>query len=96
VTVSRLKPTHYDVSLFDLELGGSWTYKGTVKIEATVVKPTKKIVLNTNDISVGEVEVQAADGLIKLALIRSRCCLLTAHFHIFYRLLLSQSFWCVF
>lgn len=67
VTVSRLKPKNYDISLFDLELGGSWSYKGTVKIEATVVKPTKEIVLNTNDISVGEVEIQAADGLSQLA-----------------------------
>lgn len=89
MTVSRLKPKHYDLSLFDLELEGSWGYKGTVKIEATVVRPTKEIVLNTNDISVGDVEVQAADGLSKLARIRSQCCLLTAHLQLFYRLILS-------
>ncbi|KAH8691108.1 peptidase family M1-domain-containing protein [Talaromyces proteolyticus] len=57
-----LKPKHYDLSLFDLELGGSWSYRGTVKIETSIVRPTQEIVLNANDITVQEARVLADNG----------------------------------
>ncbi|KAM4060688.1 peptidase family M1 domain-containing protein [Hirsutella rhossiliensis] len=41
-----VKPAHYHVSLKDLEFT-EWTYKGTVVIDAEIVKPTKQVVLNT-------------------------------------------------
>ncbi|KAJ5698266.1 Alanine/arginine aminopeptidase [Penicillium macrosclerotiorum] len=54
------KPTNYHVSLFDLQLGGSWEYKGVVKVDATVTRTTKEIVLNSK-----EIEVQSAEALKK-------------------------------
>ncbi|KAK1141994.1 hypothetical protein N8T08_008317 [Aspergillus melleus] len=60
-------PVNYHVSLFDLELGGSWAYKGAVKIDARVTRPTKEIVLNSKEIEVQNVEVLGKDGA-KLAL----------------------------
>ena len=42
----RVKPVHYAISLFDLELGGAYSYQGTVKIDVHVKKPTTDIVLN--------------------------------------------------
>ncbi|KAL1848037.1 hypothetical protein Plec18170_008212 [Paecilomyces lecythidis] len=56
------KPVHYDLSLFDLELGGSWSYKGVVKIDLDVTKPTKQIVLNSKEIDVHSAEILAQDG----------------------------------
>ena len=42
----RVKPVHYAISLFDLELGGAYSYQGTVKIDVHVKKLTTEIVLN--------------------------------------------------
>ncbi|KAB8072832.1 peptidase family M1-domain-containing protein [Aspergillus leporis] len=56
------KPVHYDVSLFDLQLGGSWGYKGLVKIDLKMTHPTKEIVLNSKDIEVQQAEVFGKDG----------------------------------
>ncbi|KAJ9288246.1 hypothetical protein DTO280E4_6045 [Paecilomyces variotii] len=56
------KPIHYDLSLFDLEFGGSWSYKGVVKIDLDVTKPTKQIVLNSKEIDVQSAEILAKDG----------------------------------
>ncbi|KAF7593156.1 hypothetical protein BBP40_011869 [Aspergillus hancockii] len=55
------KPVHYNVSLFDLQLGGSWGYKGIVKIESKITRPTKEIVLNSKDIEVQQAEVFRKD-----------------------------------
>ncbi|GKZ51733.1 hypothetical protein AbraIFM66951_006956, partial [Aspergillus brasiliensis] len=57
-----VKPVHYNVSLFDLQLGGSWGYKGTVKIDSKVTRPTKEIVLNSKEIEVQDAEVLGNDG----------------------------------
>lgn len=55
----RVKPKVYDISLYDLELGGSWSYNGRVKIDASVTKATKEVVLNSKEITVQKAEVQA-------------------------------------
>ncbi|KAI9041713.1 M1 family metallopeptidase [Aspergillus affinis] len=55
-------PVNYHVSLFDLELGGSWAYKGALNIDARVTRPTKEIVLNSKEIEVQDVEVLGKDG----------------------------------
>ncbi|GCB19566.1 alanine/arginine aminopeptidase [Aspergillus awamori] len=57
-----VKPVHYNVSLFDLQFGGSWGYKGTVKIDSKVNRPTKEIVLNSKEIEVQDAEVFGNDG----------------------------------
>ncbi|KAI9372391.1 peptidase family M1-domain-containing protein [Aspergillus egyptiacus] len=62
VLPSVVKPTHYAISLFDLQLGGSWGYKGTVKISSKVNSPTKEVVLNSKEIEVQHAEVLGTDG----------------------------------
>lgn len=59
----RAKPINYHVSLFDLQLGGSWEYKGLVKIDVKVTRPTKEIVLNSKEIDVELAETLGKDGL---------------------------------
>jgi aminopeptidase N len=59
-----VKPIHYDISLFDLDLGGTWKYKGVVKIDTKVVKPTKEIVLNAKEIEVQNVEISTKNGML--------------------------------
>ncbi|KAL4949935.1 peptidase family M1-domain-containing protein [Aspergillus filifer] len=59
---SAVKPNHYGISLFDLQLGGSWGYKGVVKISSKVSSPTKEVVLNSKEIQVQHAEILGADG----------------------------------
>ncbi|KAL4870169.1 hypothetical protein BDV12DRAFT_62326 [Aspergillus spectabilis] len=59
---SEVKPNHYGITLFDLQLGGLWSYKGIVKISAKVNGPTKEVVLNSKDIEVQHAEVLGTDG----------------------------------
>jgi hypothetical protein len=58
----RAKPVNYHVSLFDLQLGGSWGYKGLVKVDAKVARPTNEIVLNAKELEVQHAEVLGKDG----------------------------------
>jgi aminopeptidase N len=46
-----IKPLNYDLSLYNLEFGGSWGYDGLVKIDAHV-SPTKEVVLNTKELKI--------------------------------------------
>lgn len=66
MAIYRVKPKRYDISLYNLELGGSWSYNGTVKIDTTVSKPTKEIILNVKEVSVEKAEVQAGNILLTL------------------------------
>lgn len=59
---TSVKPNHYHVSLFDLQLGSSWAYNGVVKIAAKVNRPTSEIVLNVNEIEIKNALVTAEDG----------------------------------
>ncbi|KAK8151919.1 peptidase family M1-domain-containing protein [Phyllosticta citribraziliensis] len=52
-----VKPTNYDISLYDLEFGGAFDYQGTVKITADVRKATKEVVLNTHQLQIHEATV---------------------------------------
>ncbi|KAJ5404074.1 Alanine/arginine aminopeptidase [Penicillium cosmopolitanum] len=56
------KPVNYHVSLFDLQLGGSWEYKGIIKVDTKITRATKEIVLNSKDITVQSAEVFGQDG----------------------------------
>ena len=65
--LSRVKPVNYDISIYDLELGGAFSYQGAVTIEMEIRKPTKEIVLNAHQlkihsaiVSVGEKQGNAA------------------------------------
>ena len=59
-----VKPLNYDLSLFDLEFGGGWSYKGRVKITLGVSQSTHEIVINTKDLEIGNAEVLGQDGSI--------------------------------
>ncbi|OGM43558.1 aminopeptidase [Aspergillus bombycis] len=56
------KPVHYDISLFDMQLGDSWGYKGIVKIDSKITRSTKEIMLNSKEIEVQKAEIFGKDG----------------------------------
>ncbi|KAE8147945.1 peptidase family M1-domain-containing protein [Aspergillus avenaceus] len=58
-----VKPVHYDISLFDLQLGGSWAYKGIVRIDSKITHATNEIVLNSKEIEVQQAEIFGKDGI---------------------------------
>lgn len=57
---------NYDITLYDLELGGEFSFQGTVKIEAEIKAPTTKITLNSIDIKVHSAEVSINDASCKI------------------------------
>ncbi|PKY03975.1 putative aminopeptidase [Aspergillus campestris IBT 28561] len=59
-----VKPIHYHVSLYDLQLGSSWGYKGNLKITTKVAQPTKDIVLNSKEIEIQHAEIAGKDGAV--------------------------------
>jgi aminopeptidase N len=52
-----VKPINYDLSIYDLEFSGSFTYQGTVSISVKIVRSTNEIVLNSNQIIIHGAEV---------------------------------------
>ncbi len=59
---AAIKPFNYDLSLFDLEFGGNWGYKGLVKIDAKVSEDVDKIVINTKELEIQKAKVLSKDG----------------------------------
>lgn len=57
VLPDNIKPINYDISLFDLELSGAFTYQGTVTILAKIQKQSTEITLNTHELKIHGVEV---------------------------------------
>ncbi|KAI9795929.1 MAG: hypothetical protein M1833_006577 [Piccolia ochrophora] len=57
VLPTSVKPTNYDISLYDLEFGGNFSYQGTVKIDVDVRNSTKEIVLNAHQLKILKVEL---------------------------------------
>ncbi|KAF2811700.1 uncharacterized protein BDZ99DRAFT_497372 [Mytilinidion resinicola] len=53
-----VKPSHYSISLYDLELGGEWSYQGTVAIDLEIKKSTKEIVLNSLQLKIHSAELK--------------------------------------
>jgi hypothetical protein len=47
-----VEPVNYHLSLSNLEYGGAWKYDGIITIDATVVEPTKCIVVNAKDLDI--------------------------------------------
>ncbi|KAI9716899.1 MAG: hypothetical protein M1812_005048 [Candelaria pacifica] len=52
-----VKPTHYALSIYGIELGGAYSYQGTVKIDLDVKKRTRELVLNTHELKLDSAEV---------------------------------------
>jgi hypothetical protein len=59
---SRIKPTNYNLSLFDLEFGGKWGYSGLVKIDTKVSEAVEEVVINTKELEIQSAEVFSGDG----------------------------------
>lgn len=53
----NVKPVNYDISLYDLELGGAFSYQGTVSILSKIVESTKEITLNSHQLKIQGAEV---------------------------------------
>lgn len=58
-----IKPINYDLSLYDLELGGAFTFQGTVKIQIDIKSSIKRIILNAYQLKVNSADVKG--GIIK-------------------------------
>jgi len=52
-----VKPVHYAISLYDLELGGAYSYQGTVSIDIKIEKSTKEVILNSHHLKIYSAEV---------------------------------------
>ncbi|KPI37465.1 Alanine/arginine aminopeptidase [Cyphellophora attinorum] len=65
VLPDTIKPTNYNVSLYNLEFGGSWGYEGTVKIDSSVKSSTDEVVLNVKEIEITAAEVLGKDATLK-------------------------------
>ena len=73
MVTERVMPVNYDITLYDLELGGAFTFQGTVKIEINVKKEIKEITLNAHQlkVKVAEISPQGVDGILRLSLVCS-------------------------
>ena len=56
VLPDAVKPINYDLSLYDLEFGGAFSYQGTVAILAKIVRSTSEIILNTQQLIIQSAE----------------------------------------
>jgi hypothetical protein len=53
----NVKPVNYDISLFDLELGGGYSYQGTVAIQLKITKSSEEISLNSHQLKIHGAEL---------------------------------------
>lgn len=60
----RAKPSHYAISLYDIEFGGNFSFKGTVKINTKITKDDgfSELVLNAHQLKVHSAELKAGDA----------------------------------
>ncbi|KAF2793513.1 aminopeptidase-like protein [Melanomma pulvis-pyrius CBS 109.77] len=61
---SWVKPSHYTVSLYDLEFGGNFTYQGTVAISVDIKNTGQfsDIVLNSHQLKLHSAELKTGDS----------------------------------
>jgi aminopeptidase N len=62
-----VKAVNYDLSIYDIELGGAFSYQGTVSILSKTTKATKDIVLNSHQIKIHGAEVSVDQKSFKAA-----------------------------
>jgi hypothetical protein len=63
-----VKPVNYQLSLYDLEFLGNWSYQGTVKIDLEVLKSAKEIVLNANQLVIHSAALSTEDAKTEQAI----------------------------
>lgn len=68
VLPENVRAVNYDLSIYDIELGGAFSYQGVVNILAKITKGTKEVVLNSHllkihsaEISVGQKSTKASE-----------------------------------
>ncbi|MCJ1249998.1 hypothetical protein MMC30_007224 [Trapelia coarctata] len=61
VLPSHVKPINYDISIYDIEFGGGFTYQGTVKIDLESERSTKEIVLNAHELKIHRAEIESRE-----------------------------------
>lgn len=61
---SQLKPIHYDLSVFDLNLDND-TYNGVAVIDLQVVEETDELHLHYRDLKIGEIKVKVGERSIE-------------------------------
>lgn len=71
-----VKPVSYEISLYNLELSGSFSFQGTVKIKLKIKAASKQIILNAHQLSIHSAEISGTEIECELHL----DCLLTTHF----------------
>jgi aminopeptidase N len=54
----NVKPINYAISLYDIELGGAYTYQGAVEVTAKILKSSSEITLNSHELKIHSVEVK--------------------------------------
>lgn len=52
-----VRPINYGISIYNLELGGQFSYQGTVSILSAIVKATKEVVLNSHQLEIHSAHV---------------------------------------
>ncbi|KAI9845272.1 MAG: hypothetical protein M1838_001819 [Thelocarpon superellum] len=62
VLPDSVKPINYAISIHDIELGGAYSYQGTVHIDLDVRKTTKEIVVNAHQLQIKEAQVFLEHG----------------------------------
>ena len=55
--MSRVKAVNYDIELFDLELGGAFSFRANVKNQVNIKSATKSIILNAHHLTIHEGEI---------------------------------------
>jgi Peptidase M1 N-terminal domain len=63
-SLNRAKPSHYAISLHDIDFGGNFGYKGTVTINTKITKDDgfSELVLNAHQLKVHAAELKAGDA----------------------------------
>lgn len=58
-----MKPSHYDLSLYDLEFGDQWSYQGTVSIHIKITKEDgfNSVLLNAHQLKIHSAELRTGD-----------------------------------
>lgn len=64
VLPDTVKPINYSISIYDIELGGAFSYQGTVSITASILCSTQAITLNTHQIKIHDSEVFIGQSLV--------------------------------
>lgn len=55
----RVKPINYEIGLFDLELGGAFSFQGIVNIEVKIESAITSITLNAHRLHIHSAEIDS-------------------------------------